>query len=402
MLERIVKAATLEVFRARVRPERLGPIVSSFEDGSVVHTGEDVPAADYRDLLSKLDGMPAVLADLGVGESPAGIASGIEFVLEGLHLTKRLNKDAVGHPGVVPVPRLKQVDLEAEAASALSTDKVDKGMESPAYWPIGMHLDLYKTIAGLIVGFVIGLTGMGGGALMTPVLVLMFGVNPGAAVSADVVTSLVLKPFGGSVHVRRRTVNWRLVRWLMIGSIPSAFAGAYLLDDVIGTRNQHTVKTILGWVLIVAAGAILAKLVLQAAQGCARHRDDGSRARTPDSDLGDRRAGWAHRRDDLGRFGVADHRGLDDHLSAALVEGDGRHRPRAGDPARRARLRSATCSSGISTSRSSGACCSVRSRPWCSARTSRRGARIATSGPSSSRCWPSRRSGCSASATAGC
>jgi uncharacterized membrane protein YfcA len=50
----------------------------------------------------------------------------------------------------------------------------------------------------------------------------------------------------------------------MIGSIPSAFAGAYLLDDVIGTRNQHTVKTILGWVLIVAAGAILAKLVLQA------------------------------------------------------------------------------------------------------------------------------------------
>jgi magnesium chelatase subunit I len=55
-----------------------------------------MPAGAYRDLLSKLDGMPAVLADLGVGESPAGIASGIEFVLEGLHLTKRLNKDAVG------------------------------------------------------------------------------------------------------------------------------------------------------------------------------------------------------------------------------------------------------------------------------------------------------------------
>jgi uncharacterized membrane protein YfcA len=127
-----------------------------------------------------------------------------------------------------------------------------------------MHLDLYKTLAGLIVGFVIGLTGMGGGALMTPVLVLLFGVNPGSAVSADVVTSLVLKPFGGSVHVRRRTVNWRLVRWLMIGSIPSAFVGAYLLDEVIGTDNQNTVKRILGWVLIVAAGAILAKLVLQA------------------------------------------------------------------------------------------------------------------------------------------
>jgi uncharacterized membrane protein YfcA len=127
-----------------------------------------------------------------------------------------------------------------------------------------MHLDLYKTAAGLIVGFVIGLTGMGGGALMTPVLVLVFGINPGTAVSADVVTSLVLKPFGGSIHVRRRTVNWRLVQWLMIGSVPSAFAGAYLLDEVIGTNNQHTVKQILGWVLIVAAGAILAKLMLQA------------------------------------------------------------------------------------------------------------------------------------------
>ncbi len=127
-----------------------------------------------------------------------------------------------------------------------------------------MHLDLYKTLAGMIVGFVIGLTGMGGGALMTPVLVLMFGINPGTAVSADVVTSLVLKPFGGSIHVRRRTVNWRLVQWLMIGSIPSAFAGAYILDEVIGTSNQHTVKQILGWVLIVAAGAILAKLILQA------------------------------------------------------------------------------------------------------------------------------------------
>src|SRR5437762_13946486 len=101
-----------------------------------------------------------------------------------------------------------------------------------------MHLDLYKTAAGLIVGFVIGLTGMGGGALMTPVLVLVFGVNPGSAVSADVVTSLVLKPFGGSIHVRRRTVNWGLVKWLVIGSVPSAFAGAYLLDEVIGTDNR--------------------------------------------------------------------------------------------------------------------------------------------------------------------
>jgi magnesium chelatase subunit I len=95
VLERIMKAAVLEVFRARVRPEKLGPIVGSFEDGSVVHTGEDVPAGDYRALMERLAGIGPVLSDLQVAESPAGIASGIEFVLEGLHLTKRLNKDAI-------------------------------------------------------------------------------------------------------------------------------------------------------------------------------------------------------------------------------------------------------------------------------------------------------------------
>ena len=127
-----------------------------------------------------------------------------------------------------------------------------------------MHIDLYKTIAGAIIGFIIGLTGMGGGALMTPVLVLIFGVSPGTAVSADVVTSLLLKPFGGGVHIRRRTVCWRLVRWLMAGSMPAAFGGAYLLHRVIGENNGHAIKTILGYVLLAAAAAIVAKLLLQA------------------------------------------------------------------------------------------------------------------------------------------
>ena len=84
--------------------------------------------------------------------------------------------------------------------------------------------------AALIVGFVIGLTGMGGGALMTPVLVILFHVNPTAAISSDVLASVVLKPIGGGVHARRGTVNWILVRWLAIGSVPAAFAGAYVIS----------------------------------------------------------------------------------------------------------------------------------------------------------------------------
>jgi uncharacterized membrane protein YfcA len=120
------------------------------------------------------------------------------------------------------------------------------------------------SLAGLIVGFVIGLTGMGGGALMTPVLVIFFNINPAAAVSSDVVTSLVLKPFGGGIHVKRGTVNWRLVKWLMVASIPMAFLGSYILDEHVSKSGGDTIKRLLGWVLIVAAAAIVAKMLIQA------------------------------------------------------------------------------------------------------------------------------------------
>jgi len=96
VVERIVKAAVLEVFKARCKPERFRDVLASFDGGLVVHTGEDVPADTYADLLGQVPGLRDLLRDLGVGETPAGIASATEFVLEGLHLSKRLNKDAVG------------------------------------------------------------------------------------------------------------------------------------------------------------------------------------------------------------------------------------------------------------------------------------------------------------------
>jgi magnesium chelatase subunit I len=96
VLDRIVKAAVLETFRATCTPEKLSTLVSAFDEGLVVHTGDDVPAAEYASLLSDLPGLRDTLAELEVGETPAGVASAVEFVLEGLHLSKRLNKDAVG------------------------------------------------------------------------------------------------------------------------------------------------------------------------------------------------------------------------------------------------------------------------------------------------------------------
>jgi uncharacterized membrane protein YfcA len=118
-------------------------------------------------------------------------------------------------------------------------------------------------VAGLVGGFAVGLTGMGGGALMTPALVLLFKIDPKVAVASDLVNSLVMKPFGAAVHTKRGTVQWSLVRWLVIGSVPSAFVGAFLLNRF-GDGHQKQIKLLLGWALLVASLAIVAKAVLTA------------------------------------------------------------------------------------------------------------------------------------------
>jgi uncharacterized membrane protein YfcA len=127
-----------------------------------------------------------------------------------------------------------------------------------------MDLDPLVTLAGLLVGFVVGLTGMGGGALMTPILVVVFGVQPLAAVSSDLVAAVVMKPVGGGVHLRRGTVHMGLVRWLCIGSVPAAFAGVLLLRSLgDGEQLQDRVSIALGAALLVAASAMVAKGILQ-------------------------------------------------------------------------------------------------------------------------------------------
>ncbi|MET7418826.1 sulfite exporter TauE/SafE family protein [Dactylosporangium sp. NPDC005555] len=121
-------------------------------------------------------------------------------------------------------------------------------------------MDPVMALAGLGVGIVVGLTGMGGGALMTPILVLFFGVPPLAAVSSDLAASAVMKPFGGWVHARRGTVNWALVRWLCLGSVPSAFAGVLLMRALgNGEEVQDIVRVALGVALLLAVVGLLLK-----------------------------------------------------------------------------------------------------------------------------------------------
>jgi uncharacterized protein len=139
-------------------------------------------------------------------------------------------------------------------------------------YPQTGRMDPVLALAGFGVGVVVGLTGMGGGALMTPILVIFFGVPPLAAVSSDLAASAVMKPFGGLVHARRGTVNWALVRWLCVGSVPCAFLGV-LLTRLLGQAHavQQAVQYALAGALLLAA----AGLVVKAWTGRHRPASDG-------------------------------------------------------------------------------------------------------------------------------
>ncbi|GAA5174182.1 sulfite exporter TauE/SafE family protein [Pseudonocardia eucalypti] len=125
------------------------------------------------------------------------------------------------------------------------------------------HVDWPLTVAGLLVGLLVGLTGMGGGALLTPVLVLLFRVEPLAAISSDLFTSLVMKPVGGAVHLRQRTVHWRLVGWLAVGSVPAAFLGAVAIGTLAHRAGlQDNLKLFIGWALCASVTLMFLRLAL--------------------------------------------------------------------------------------------------------------------------------------------
>ncbi|HET7720779.1 MAG TPA: magnesium chelatase, partial [Acidimicrobiales bacterium] len=96
VLERILKSSVLTVFRRRCPMERFRDALAEFDGGTILHTGDDVPSADYLAALATLPALRAAVVPLAGGENPAAIASAVELVLEGLHLSRRLNKDAAG------------------------------------------------------------------------------------------------------------------------------------------------------------------------------------------------------------------------------------------------------------------------------------------------------------------
>ncbi len=125
-------------------------------------------------------------------------------------------------------------------------------------------LDVGIALAGLLVGLLVGLTGMGGGALMTPILVFFFRIDPLTAISSDVVSSLFMKPAGAVVHLYRRTADLRLVGWLCLGSMPAAFLGAMAIDRLSGLeRFNEFLLIMLGIALLLASAGLIVRAWFQ-------------------------------------------------------------------------------------------------------------------------------------------
>jgi uncharacterized membrane protein YfcA len=130
-----------------------------------------------------------------------------------------------------------------------------------------MHMTWGAWILGLVIGFLIGLTGMGGGAMMTPILVWTGWAPPAVAVGTDLVWNAFTKILGAAVHYREKNVNLRLVRRLATGSIPGALLGVYALGILQkkagGIYVDHLIVRLLGGTLITVAISIVLREHIQ-------------------------------------------------------------------------------------------------------------------------------------------
>ncbi len=115
-------------------------------------------------------------------------------------------------------------------------------------------------VAGLVVGFIVGMTGVGGGSLMTPIL-LWFGIPPSTAVGTDLLYAAITKSGGVYVHNKKKNINWTITGWLTLGSVPAALLTLWILSNLktdIEVLNK-TIKFSLGWALLFTSIAIIFK-----------------------------------------------------------------------------------------------------------------------------------------------
>jgi uncharacterized membrane protein YfcA len=194
-----------------------------------------------------------------------------------------------------------------------------------------VNLDL--SLAGLLIGLLVGMTGMGGGSLMTPMLVLVFGFKPTVAIGTDILHGAIFKSFGAVRHRQLGHVHARLTFWMLLGSAPASLVGVALstwLKHHYGEGFEDTAQQLLGVALVIGGLAFLAKAFLHSAS------DDAPFLLT-NRDPGDRCAARAlrrlRRRADVGRLRDVLRAGDADRLPAHRGEDRGHgHLPRGAAP----------------------------------------------------------------------
>lgn len=144
-------------------------------------------------------------------------------------------------------------------------------------------IDLATVLSGFGVGFIVGLTGIGGGALMTPVLVLIFGVAPQTAVGTDLLFACITKVFGVAVHGRRGTVHWEIVTRLAAGSLPAALLTILLLGYFGSSQvRSGLIMDALGIALLLTAiGLLLRRQLHEVGKTLRTHAPAGFKGAQP-------------------------------------------------------------------------------------------------------------------------
>jgi len=152
-----------------------------------------------------------------------------------------------------------------------------------AFWA-SFHFDPLYSFSGLVVGLLVGLTGVGGGSLMTPILVLLFRVHPATAVGTDLLYAAITKTVGTAIHGTKRAIDWKLVGLLALGSVPATLATVYGVQHF-GKPEvlSKLITSVLGYALFLTAALLLLRGVIrryaEKHQGEAQAKPEGAKRR---------------------------------------------------------------------------------------------------------------------------
>lgn len=156
-------------------------------------------------------------------------------------------------------------------------------------------MDYRISIVGLFIGFLVGLTGMGGGSLLAPIMILLFRIPPVWAVGTDVAYSTVTKALGSVVHIRQKNVNFKVALWLACGSVPATFLSVSLVQYIrkhYGTLVNDIILHALGFTLLLVAVLLVLKPLIMRRLDQKREETQKQAALKGETDLTKRSSRW--------------------------------------------------------------------------------------------------------------